>query len=1001
MRLHALELVRFGAMQNVVLRLARDKPFHLAYAPNEAGKSTLRRGLLALLFGISNQDGDAAVFHGDTKVAGHFETATGIVRLTRHKRLKSPLVTNDQGDSYDGTMEQLQLGWSREAYERAFALDHHGLRAFSVALRDGGPLAAFAASELGGIDVGALQRSLEEAATNLATDVATRSKKKEIALALEELKRLDAELATSVVSPLAVASARDAVAQSEAALERCRTEERAAEHAVWRAEQRAQLSQEAESLQTARTNQRVLAPLQPVSEEALAEARALEERALRVEQDFARLQAECIQIESTIRTQSHSEEETRAARALLTQHRVIESLIHKADELSDLQSNLRECTLAEEEAHRQVLQLGIHDPIPLSEAWILHLGQWRDAAQRQEQHRSDTAIIDPSARVYTDEDLDTLERALALAEMRAAPDALRTLEERCIRAEKERDDLASAWSPERMSLDLPQARLARDKDIRAHWKAGIAAEPKVLEQWLVSAATLDEQTDALLLETAHGARHVEAVRAATLSALRVRSELDVVRELAAAAILGLQETLRSLGVMAPKARELCIRKAREATERLRRALAKLHEEERRAEAWQAKDHELRAQLQRLDQAALRTWGIMLGEQHYGIAERVASCCQTYMHAAHMRSRVASDVAKAYADLSTQAQAFPKLELRVEIDGKIYTRQLVDMQFEAQKRVIAADAYTQALNTQQALARARDEAELEAGRARAACRDMLATCVAADIQALVAMRARTQDDAERRMHIAQLEAAITAGAARIGLSTEDAFAPSAHVYEAMADAGRLRDAAHAASHAVGLRLQSQQRVFEQLTQQSTHAIEISEQRAATLALIEDKLGRYIKLRATSALLKATLLRHRDAQLGPLLEGTSRYLQLLTDGAYNHVTLDEHNDTPTLLIRTGTGRPRGVDELSDGTRDQLGLAARLAYEELHPSTGAWPLLLDDILVHFDDKRAANALRALAVFCKHRPILLLTHHAHVLSLARQHVPSEWLDVTAFETV
>ncbi len=50
---------------------------------------------------------------------------------------------------------------------------------------------------------------------------------------------------------------------------------------------------------------------------------------------------------------------------------------------------------------------------------------------------------------------------------------------------------------------------------------------------------------------------------------------------------------------------------------------------------------------------------------------------------------------------------------------------------------------------------------------------------------------------------------------------------------------------------------------------------------------------------------------------------------------------------------------VRGLSDGTRDQLYLALRLASLEHHARTGEpMPLILDDILIHFDDDRARAA-------------------------------------------
>ena len=292
MKLRALELVRFGGVQDKVLSLAADRPFHVAYAPNEAGKSTMRRGLLALLFGIGTQDRDASVFQSDTKVAGYFETSEGLQKLTRHKRIKPPLVTNEVGQDWGPQIEQLQLGRSRETYARTFALDHVGLAAFAHSLAHEGPLAALASAELGGLDVGAIKRALDEAATKLAADTATRSKKKEIALAVEEMRRVDADLLAATVSPAQVATARQANAEAEASLATRRSDERFLDHEVWRAEQRALLSREAQELDLHVRELSSMAPPSRVSEEQWSLARANAESQTRARDALERISVE-------------------------------------------------------------------------------------------------------------------------------------------------------------------------------------------------------------------------------------------------------------------------------------------------------------------------------------------------------------------------------------------------------------------------------------------------------------------------------------------------------------------------------------------------------------------------------------------------------------------------------------------------------------------------------------------------------------------------------------
>jgi uncharacterized protein YhaN len=69
------------------------------------------------------------------------------------------------------------------------------------------------------------------------------------------------------------------------------------------------------------------------------------------------------------------------------------------------------------------------------------------------------------------------------------------------------------------------------------------------------------------------------------------------------------------------------------------------------------------------------------------------------------------------------------------------------------------------------------------------------------------------------------------------------------------------------------------------------------------------------------------------------------------------------------------------MSDGTRDQLFLAFRLASLESYcRAAEPLPFVADDVLVHFDDERSRATLDLLAEFASVTQVLLFTHHAGV---------------------
>ena len=74
------------------------------------------------------------------------------------------------------------------------------------------------------------------------------------------------------------------------------------------------------------------------------------------------------------------------------------------------------------------------------------------------------------------------------------------------------------------------------------------------------------------------------------------------------------------------------------------------------------------------------------------------------------------------------------------------------------------------------------------------------------------------------------------------------------------------------------------------------------------------------------------------------------------------------------------------MSEGTRDQLFLALRLALiKEYLDTAEPLPFIADDLLVSFDDDRAGAALDILKRLSKNTQVLVFTHHGHLVELAR----------------
>lgn len=107
---------------------------------------------------------------------------------------------------------------------------------------------------------------------------------------------------------------------------------------------------------------------------------------------------------------------------------------------------------------------------------------------------------------------------------------------------------------------------------------------------------------------------------------------------------------------------------------------------------------------------------------------------------------------------------------------------------------------------------------------------------------------------------------------------------------------------------------------------------------------------------------------------IAQQAGEYLSALTEGRYTSLTLTE-----SLNLLTGTREETVLRDAiwrSDGTVDALYLCARLAAAKaLTPEA---PLILDDALVRFDDRRQKNALELLKNLGEEGQILLFSCHS-----------------------
>ena len=167
----------------------------------------------------------------------------------------------------------------------------------------------------------------------------------------------------------------------------------------------------------------------------------------------------------------------------------------------------------------------------------------------------------------------------------------------------------------------------------------------------------------------------------------------------------------------------------------------------------------------------------------------------------------------------------------------------------------------------------------------------------------------------------------------------------------------------------------------------------QQRRNAEAELVDAAHEWSVLKLGAMLIGQVIDRHRASQQDPLMARAGALFTTLTGGAFSGLGQDfNEDDTPRLVGRRASGKLVPVAGLSEGTRDQLYLALRLAYlEEYSSRAEAAPFIGDDLFTSFDEDRTASGLAALAAVGDRVQPILFTHHRHVVEIARSTIGSE----------
>ena len=166
-------------------------------------------------------------------------------------------------------------------------------------------------------------------------------------------------------------------------------------------------------------------------------------------------------------------------------------------------------------------------------------------------------------------------------------------------------------------------------------------------------------------------------------------------------------------------------------------------------------------------------------------------------------------------------------------------------------------------------------------------------------------------------------------------------------------------------------------------------EVAEEIQETEAEIAERASRYVSLRLQQLMLSRLVQQGRQQAHGPLLSRAGALFSRLTLGRYEGLVTEESGSDGLVLAgqRPASTTPVPVQAMSEGTRDQLYLALRLASVEQALARGIrLPFLADDLFVTFDEERTAAGLKILAELSEKTQVLFFTHHGYIINNSKE---------------
>lgn len=287
-----------------------------------------------------------------------------------------------------------------------------------------------------------------------------------------------------------------------------------------------------------------------------------------------------------------------------------------------------------------------------------------------------------------------------------------------------------------------------------------------------------------------------------------------------------------------------------------------------------------------------------------------------------------------------------------------------------------------------------DVETSLGASRAELAALLQEAAAPDVQSLQRRLEQAARAAELEERVARGEAELERRLRAAGEEDADALREelplgTVDAWEERAETARRQLGRVLAERDAVLREHQDRARDRARLEESTAVMDLELRKSAFEQELREVLDDWRRLRLAAGLVEEALRRFEEAHQPGVLREASGLFARVTGGRYPRIV--QTDGRAGFAVLTADGAHRSPGQLSQGTAEQLYLCIRLGLvAEMARGGRALPVVMDDVLVNFDDARAAAMAEVLAAFASAHQILFFTCSARTRDLLASRAPN-----------